>query len=56
MVKFNVRHQTINRIDNFSAAEGSVNYLIAEFNFKTEDWDGAVKTAIFKNPSTKKRV
>ena len=54
MIKFNVRNQSINRIDGFSPAEGSVNYLIAEFNFKTDDWNGTLKTAIFKNPSSKK--
>lgn len=54
MIKFNVRNQSINRIDGFSPAEGSVNYLIAEFDFKTDDWKETIKTAIFKNPSSKK--
>lgn len=54
MLVFNVRHQTINRVDSFSPAEKSIHYLIARFSFKTEDWTGAIKTAVFRNPSDKK--
>lgn len=54
MLKFNVRNQSLNRIDGFSPAQGSIDYLIAEFDFKTSDWSGAIKTAVFQNPSTKK--
>jgi hypothetical protein len=53
MLEFNIRNQEISRIDNFSPAEKSVKYLIAKFNFKTEDWDGAIKRAIFKNVKSK---
>ena len=49
MLIFNIRHQEISRIDKFYAVEKSENYLQAVFNFKTEDWDGTIKTAIFKN-------
>ena len=55
MLKFNVRGQNISRIDNFEPAEKSVNYLIAEFNFKTEDWLNTQKTAVFENKTTKQR-
>lgn len=53
MLEFNVRNQEISRIDNFSPAEKSVEYLIAKFNFKTDDWDDTTKTATFKNLKTK---
>ena len=53
MLIFNIRHQEINRIDNFSPTEKSLNYLMAEFNFKTADWNNTVKTAVFKNLKTK---
>lgn len=39
MLKFNVRNQTINRVDSFRPAEKSVHYLMAQFNFLTSDWD-----------------
>lgn len=53
MLIFNVRNQEIERIDNFAPAEKSINYLVAEFNFKTPDWNGAQKTAVFKNKKIK---
>ena len=55
MLKFNIRNQSISRIDNFSPAEKSTNYLIAEFNFKTADWHNTEKTAVFENKTTKKK-
>ena len=54
MLEFNIRNQEISRIDNFSPAEKSVEYLIAKFNFKTADWNETAKTATFKNLKTKK--
>ena len=53
MLEFNIRNQEISRIDNFSPAEKSVKYLIAKFNFKTEDWNDTVKRAIFRNVKSK---
>lgn len=53
MLIFNVRNQNISRIDNFSPAEKSENYLEAQFNFKTDDWQGVTKTAVFENAKTK---
>lgn len=49
MLKFNVRNQSISRIDNFRPAEKSIKYLLAQFDFKTEDWKETVKTAVFQN-------
>lgn len=48
MLEFNIRNQNINRIDNFAPAEKSVNYLAAQFNFLTEEWEEAEKTAVFQ--------
>ena len=53
MLEFNIRNQSINRIDRFSPAEKSVNYLIAKFNFLTDEWNGADKTAVFQNKNGK---
>lgn len=53
MLIFNVRNQNISRIDNFSPAEKSENYLEALFNFKTDDWKDCTKTAIFENSKSK---
>lgn len=54
MLKFNVRNQSISRIDNFRPAEKSIKYLLAQFDFKTEDWKETVKTAVFRNTKTGK--
>lgn len=54
---FNVRHQLINRIDNFAPVAGSKNYLYARFNFVTSDWDNInTKTAIFDTGTVKHPV
>ena len=52
MLEFNIRNQTINRVDRFSPAEKSIDYLFAKFEFKTEDWKDAVKTVVFRNDKT----
>lgn len=54
MLKFNVRNQTISRVDSFRPAAKSVHYLLAQFNFLTADWSGTIKTAVFQNPTTGK--
>ena len=46
---FNVRNQMINRVDHFRPVAKSRNYLYAEFQFLTDEWQGTA-TAIFKNP------
>lgn len=52
MLKFKIRHQQISRVDNFRPVEKSVNYLYAEFDFLTSDWDGAEKKAVCRNVAT----
>ena len=49
MLEFNIRNQSISRIDNFSPAEKSKGYLVAKFNFITEEWEEAEKTAVFQS-------
>lgn len=49
MLEFNIRNQSINRIDNFSPAEKSRGYLMAKFHFLTEEWEEAEKTAVFQS-------
>lgn len=49
MLEFNIRNQTIDRIDRFSPATDSVDYLTAKFNFLTEDWTGKTKKALFRS-------
>lgn len=41
---FNVNSQSLQRLDNFKPAAGSVEYLTASFSF-TSDWSGTTKTA-----------
>lgn len=48
-LKFNIRNQNISRIDNFLPVRNSRNYLYAEFNFMTCDWNNVQKTALFKS-------
>ena len=48
MLEFRVINQTIKRVDRFDPATDSVDYLKATFNFATKDWDGLVKTALFR--------
>lgn len=47
VLKFNVRNQNISRMDTFLPVRYSRNYLYAEFDFKTCDWNEKTKTAIF---------
>ena len=45
-IEFNIRHQNINRTDEFNVVGGSQNYLYARFTF-CEDWAGEDAYAIF---------
>lgn len=45
---FQVDNQRIRRTDNYYVVADSRNYLYARFSF-TPDWDGVIKTAIFRN-------
>lgn len=49
MLEFSVENQKLNRIDLFTAASDSKEYLKVFFDFRTDDWDGYTKAAIFKN-------
>lgn len=46
-ILFSVKNQSITRVDSNVAIQLSKNYLKAKFEFKTPDWDGLIKTAIF---------
>lgn len=48
-LRFEVNHQTIRRTDKFSPYDKSERYLYAHFDFVTEEWEGKVITAIFRN-------
>lgn len=52
MIKFTAINQRLIRTDSFYPVEKSRAYLLAQFDFKTPDWNGTEKTAKFKNPST----
>lgn len=52
MLKFKIRHQQISRVDSFRPVEKSINYLHAEFDFLTSDWNGFDKKAVCKNISS----
>lgn len=49
VLHFVVNNQIITRIDTFVPVRNSRNYLYAEFEFKTEDWAGVSKIALFHN-------
>lgn len=47
-LQFNVKNQSITRIDEFKVVANSKNYLYADFQFMTGDWRNVkAKTAIF---------
>ena len=49
-LNFRVINQSLTRTDNFIPVEGSKNYLLASFEFTTDDWDNIdTKTAVFVN-------
>ena len=49
VLHFVVNNQIIARTDTFVPVRNSRNYLYAEFEFKTEDWAGVSKIALFHN-------
>ena len=49
MLEFDIKNQTISRVDRFNPATDSVDYLTAKFNFLTDDWDGKTKKALFRS-------
>ena len=48
-LQFHVVKQSIKRTDGNAPVSGSVNYLTAEFNFDSSDWDNTTKTATFRS-------
>ena len=49
-LNFRVINQSLSRTDTFIPVAGSKNYLLASFEFTTDDWDTIdTKTAVFVN-------
>ena len=49
-LNFRVINQSLTRTDTFIPVAGSKNYLLASFEFTTDDWDTIdTKTAVFVN-------
>lgn len=46
-LQFSITGQIIKRTDDFRPVSDSRNYLYARFTFKTNEWDGHIKTAVF---------
>lgn len=46
---FEVTHQIINRIDTFKPVADSRNYLIAHFNFLTDEWTDVITVVFTKD-------
>lgn len=49
VLHFNVNNQIIERTDTFVPVRSSKNYLYAEFDFQTSDWNGKSKTVLFRS-------
>lgn len=49
ILHFIINNQIIERTDTFVPVRSSRNYLYAEFEFQTDDWDGKSKTVLFYN-------
>ncbi len=47
-LEFNIKNQSISRVDNHEVVADSKNYLRAHFSF-SNDWDDVNKTAVFKH-------
>lgn len=47
VLHFIINNQIIERTDTFVPVRGSKNYLYAEFEFQTDDWDNKSKTVLF---------
>lgn len=54
-LNFRIINQSLTRTDSFIPVAGSKNYLLASFEFTTDDWNFADnKTAIFANEQNEK--
>lgn len=49
ILKFVVNNQIIERTDTFVPVRSSKNYLYAEFDFQTDDWNDKSKTVLFRS-------
>lgn len=49
ILKFVVNNQIIERTDTFVPVRSSKNYLYAEFDFQTDDWNGKSKTVLCRS-------
>lgn len=49
ILKFVVNNQIIERTDTFVPVRSSKNYLYAEFDFQTDDWNSKSKTVLFRS-------
>lgn len=49
VLHFVVNNQIIARTDTFVPVRNSKNYLYAEFDFQTDDWNGKSKTVLFRS-------
>lgn len=49
VLKFSVNNQIIERTDTFVPVRSSKNYLYAEFDFQTDDWNDKSKTVLFRS-------
>lgn len=49
ILKFVVNNQIIERTDTFMPVRSSKNYLYAEFDFQTDDWNSKSKTVLFRS-------
>lgn len=47
-IRFVVANQQIKRIDDFKPVAKSRNYLLAHFDFTTEEWQNTLRTVIFR--------
>lgn len=54
MIRFNVIGQTLKRTDEFTPASDSVEFLKAQFNIVSDEWDGYALTALFRHYDTGK--
>lgn len=55
-IYFNIRNQTISRVDNVRVMSMSHNYIVAHFDFLTDDWEEVSKIAIFAKGSRSFKV
>jgi hypothetical protein len=55
-LEFNISNQSVKRVDRKELANYSQEYLQLSFTFKTDDWEGLTKFALFKKDKKAYRV